>query len=146
MDPNFYRFYECNLDCYKLKAEKEFRCPKCILGSVTASSIDTTSLTLNGIHMICGSSPFGTTHTITPTELPLLNNRSMNGEISFYLNNDVYVNVTMGVVVKANGTILQTLVYQRVGNFISVQFTSSGNNLVLTINPGATMKWIYRGI
>jgi hypothetical protein len=147
-DPNFYRFYECNLDCYKLKAEKEFRCPKCELGDATATSVTTNELILSPgyIHTYTGLSPLGTTHTITSTQLPLLANRSMNGDITFYLNNDVYVNVTMGAVVKAANTVLQTLLYQRVGNFTSVDFSTSGGNLVLTVSPAAEVRWVYRGI
>jgi hypothetical protein len=146
MDSNHYRFYECNINCYKFKALKELRCPKCILGEVEATSVETTTLTLNGISMICGLFSLGTVHTITSAQLPLLANRSLNGEINFYLNNDVYVNFTMGAVVKAANTVLQTLIYQRVGNFTSVELTTSGGNLVLTVSPAAEVRWMFRGI
>lgn len=87
-----------------------------------------------------------TSHTITPAKLPVLGNRECSGSIEFYLNNDVYVNVTMGAIVKAAGTILQTLVYQRLGNFTSVEMTFSGNDIVLTCSPQATCRWTFKGI
>lgn len=146
-DPNFYRKYECNIECPKLKATKKFRCAECSLGAATADSLTVGTFNYSGgIKTYTGSSAFATVHTITPTQLPVLGNKECNGEISFYLNNDLYVNVTMACVVKSKNTILQTLIYQRVGNFTSVELTFSGNNLILTISPGGTCKWIYRGI
>lgn len=145
-DPNFYREYECNIDCPKLKASKRFRCPDCILGNVTADSLKVTSINQSGITTITGSSAFGTVHTITPTQLPNLGNKECNGEITFNLNNDTYVNTSLAVIVKTKGVILQTLIYQRVGNFTSVVLSYSGNNLVLTVSPAGTCRWIFRGI
>jgi hypothetical protein len=147
-DPNLYRKYECNIHCYKMKASKEFRCAKCEADELHAGVLDVDKLCLTpgDVCMYSGSFPMGTTHTITPTQLTVLSNRQCSGSIEFYLNNDVYVNLTMGGVVKASNTILQTLVYQRIGNFTSVELTSSGNNLVLTCNPQATCRWTFRGI
>ena len=93
-----------------------------------------------------GSSTFGTVHTITPVQLPNLGNSECNGELTFYLNNDTYVNVSLSLIVKTKGAILQTLLYQRVGNFVTTNLTFSGNNIILTISPGATCRWIFRGI
>jgi hypothetical protein len=70
----------------------------------------------------------------------------MNGDLTLYINNNLYVNVTMGAVVKAGGTILQTIVYQRVGNFVSVDMTYSGNTIIVTTNPASAINWIFRGI
>jgi hypothetical protein len=112
----------------------------------------TTTLDVNGpakfgnVLFLNGSMPLSTTHIFTSTNLPVLANNTCNGEISAYLNNGVYVNVTMGVIVKSGGTILQTLVYQRVGNLLSVDMTFSGNTVTLTTNPATTCSWIYRGI
>jgi hypothetical protein len=147
-DTNFYRKYECNIHCYKMKASKEFRCAKCEADEIHAGLLeaDKLCLTPGNVCMYSGTSPLGTTHTITSTQLPLLANRQCNGSIEFYLNNDLYVNVTMGAIVKANNTILQTLVYQRVGNFTSVEMTPSGNSIILTCNPQAVCKWVFRGI
>jgi hypothetical protein len=146
MDPNFYRYYECNINCPKLKASKKLRCPECELGAVTATSLSVNSFNMNGVRHYTGSSTLSTTHTITATELPLLANRDMSGEITFYLTNDLYVNVTMAVVVKSAGVITLTQIYQRVGNFTTIDLTASGNTLILTLSPEATMTWIYRGI
>lgn len=112
----------------------------------------TTTLDVNGpakfgnVLFLTGSMPLSTTHIFTSTNLTVLSNNTCNGEISAYLNNGVYVNVTMGVIVKSGGTILQTLVYQRVGNLLSVDMTFSGNTVTLTTNPATTCSWIYRGI
>lgn len=146
-DPNFYREYECNIECPKLKASKQLRCGKCTATSIEAGSVSAGTYTFtNGIKFYTGSLPFGTVHTITPSALPPLGATECAGEMTFYLNNDLYVNVTMGAVVKSRGVMLQTLLYQRVGNFTSVELTFSGNNVILTISPGGTCKWIYRGI
>lgn len=145
-DPNFYREYDCNIECYKMKASKFFRCAKCELGAAKADSLEVAALKVGPTSTYTGSSPFGTTHTITATELPLLANLQCNGEITFYLNNDLYVGVSMGAIVKSKGTILQTLLYQNVGNFTSVTLSFSGNSVILTVSPGATCKWIFCGI
>jgi len=145
-DPNYYREYDCNIECYKMKASKFFRCTKCELGSAKADSLDVATLKIGPIYTYTGSSDFGTTHTITSTQLPLLANAQCNGDVTFYLNNDLYVGVSMGAIVKSKGTILQTLLYQNVGNFTSVALSFSGNNVILTVSPGATCKWIFRGI
>lgn len=142
MDPNFYRKYECNIECYKLKADKCFRCEKCLLGSVEADSI----MYKGGVKTYSGNSSLNTVHTITSLELPVLGNVMCSGEITFYLNNDAYVNVTMGAIVKSNAAILQTLLYQRVGNFVSVEISFSGNNVLLTTSPASICYWVYRGI
>lgn len=152
-DPNIYRSYECNIQCPKLKATKEFRCATCKLGNATADSLTVSGQTISGststpygIMTYSGSSPFSTIHTITPALLPVLGNKQCNGELSFYLNNNTYVNVSMGVVVKSVDTIQLVLIYQRVGNFPSVTLEYSGNNLILTTSPASTCKWSYRGI
>lgn len=147
-DPNFYRKYECNIDCYKLKASKNFRCAKCSLGNATADSLSVSKLYMEpaGVVTYSGSSSLKGTHTITSSELHVLANTNCNGNITFYLNNDLYVGVAMGVIVKSKGTILQTLIYQKVGNFTSVVISFSGSNVILTTSPASTCKWIFTGI
>lgn len=147
-DPNFYRYYECNIECPKLKASKHLRCDQCTATSIASTSISSETYDFgSGIKTYTGFSPFGTVHTITSAELPPLSGLECAGEITFFLsNNDTYINVAMASIVKAKGTILQTLLYQKVGNFTSAVLTNSGNNIVLTIAPGGTCKWIYRGI
>jgi len=148
MDPNFYRKYECNIECYKLKADKCFRCDKCLLGTVEAESATVGSLAYaSGIKTYSGSfDVLSTTHTLTPTILPVLGRQSCAGEITFYLNNTLYIGVSMAAIVKSGGAILQTLLYQRVGNFVSVVLSFSGNDVILTVSPAATCRWVYRGI
>jgi hypothetical protein len=148
-DPNYYRFYECNLDCYKLKAEKEFRCPKCMLGEVTTDKVTSKEFVLSPSYIETHNGFFSmnTTHTFTPAELECLGSRNCSGELTLFLNNDVYASCTLCVVVKAGGVILQTLIYQRVGNYTSISLAASGNNnLILTCDPAAEVRWIFRGI
>lgn len=148
MDPNNYRFYECNLDCYKLKAEKEFRCPKCYIGSAEINSLTYGTLvtTPSYIKIYNGYSALATTHNFTSTQIPSLANRDCNGEFTMFLNNDLYVNVTTAIIVKSANVILQTLVYQRVGNYTTVDMTFSGNTVTVTCSPAAVIRWVYRGM
>lgn len=181
-DPNFYRYYDCNIQCPKMKA-RTMRADTLLASSVETTDIDTQSLTTTTLEAttitagsintnaisgdlaidkleadeICstpgnvcfysGSSALATTHTITATQLPHLANPLLSGTMTFYLENDVYINTTMAAVVKTKGVIVQTLVYQKVGNFTSVDMTSSGNNqLVVTVNPAARLRWIFMGV
>ena len=120
MDPNFYRTYECNIQCPKLSATQKFRCPNCKVDTLEADSVTTTSFTMNGVETHAGSFPLSTTHVFTSTELPVLANRQCNGEFVFYLNNDLYVGVGMTALVKSAGSILQVLLYQKLRNFTTV--------------------------
>jgi hypothetical protein len=148
MDPNYYRKYECNLETYNLKAKTKLRCAKCELGEAHADSLTVSSLVISpsSVKTYNGLSPLGTTHTFTSAQLPPLLNRECNGEFTMYINNDLYVNVTLAIIVKSANTILQTLIYQRVGNFITVDMTFSGNTITVTCNPAAVCRWVYRGI
>lgn len=128
-----YRKYECNLETYYLKALKGFRAP-----SLT--------LTPSDIFTYNGQFPLNTTHVFSPTNLPPLANTECNGEMTLYLNNGAYVNVSLAIIVKAAGTILQALVYQRVGNFTTLNMAISGNTVVLTCSPAGTVRWVYRGL
>lgn len=148
-DPNYYRFYECNLDCYKLKAEKEFRCPKCILGDVDADKVTTKEIVLKPsyIETYNGYFPLSTTHTFTSTELECLGETSCSGELTLFLNNGEYATTILSVVVKVAGVIIQNLIYQRVGNYTSVSMSSSNNDkVIVTCEPASEVRWIFRGI
>jgi hypothetical protein len=147
-DPNYYRKYECNLETYNIKARTKLRCTSCELGAASADSMNCSTLLFSkgGISTYSGTSNLATSHAFTSTNLPPLGNRDCNGELTFYLNNDVYVSVSMGIVVKSNNTILQTLVYQRVGNFTTIDLSFSGNTVTLTASPAAVVRWVYRGI
>ena len=145
-DPCFYREYECNLSAPYVRGWKAVKTPRLEATDVKATDVTTSHLHMTGISMYAGSFPFGTTFTFTPAILECLGETSCNGELSLYFNNDTYVNVTMAVIVRAKSTTLQALIYQRVGNFVSVESSISGNNVVFTVSPGATCSWIFRGI
>lgn len=147
-DPNFYRKYECNIDCYKLKATKNLRCTECSLGDATADSLSVSKLYMQPGNVLTysGSSSIKGTHTITSSVLPVLANTSCNGHITFYLNNDLYVGVAMGVILKSKGTILQTIVYQKISNFTFIGMQISGSNVQLITIPNSEIKWVYTGI
>lgn len=144
-DPYFYREYECNISAPYLKGRKGIRTPKIESQDITTGSLNAEHLSMSGVHVYSGTFPFGTTFTFTPAILECLGEESCNGELSLYLNNDAYVNVTMAVIVRAKRTTLQALIYQRIGNFTSVESSISGNNVVFTVNPGATCSWVFRG-
>ena len=147
-DPRFYREHECNLSAPYLRGVRGINTP-----SLTATTVEATNLTVNGsltlagtgIKSYSGSFPLSTTHTFTSTQLPPLGTESCNGELTLYLNNDAYVNVTMAVITRAKGVTQQALIYQKVGNFATVQSSLSGNNVIFTVSPAATCSWIFRG-
>lgn len=181
-DPNFYRYYDCNIRCPKMKA-RTMRADTLLASSVETNDLDTQSLTTNTLEAttitagsintnaisgdlvidkleadeICStpgdvcfysgsSSALASTHTITSSQLPKLANPNLSGTLTLFLQNDVYINTTMAAVVKVKGTISKTLVYQRVGNYDSVDMTSSGNNLVITTSPASWLRWIFMGV
>lgn len=133
-----YRKYECNLETYYLKALK---------GSELANvSVDSLVLSPSGIKTFNGLSVLSTTHTFTSTNLPPLAGSECAGEMTFYMNNSPYVSVNMAIIAKSANTILQTLLYQKVGNFTTTTLTFSGNTITLTCSPAATVTWVFRGI
>lgn len=145
----FYREYECNLSAPYVRGWKGISSPRVETTDLQTDEIEIANqitFTDNDIKMIAGKFPLSTTHTFTPTELSCLGERECNGELTLYLNNDIYVNVTMAVIVRSASTTLQALIYQRVGNFTSVEAALSGNNVVFTVSPAATCSWIFRGI
>lgn len=180
-DPNFYRFYECNLQCPKMKA-RAMRADSLLASSINTNDLETQSLTTTNLdattittgsinstaisgeldvtkieaNEICsapgdvcffsGSSELASTHTITSSQLPKLANPNLSGTLTLFVQNDVYINTTMAAVVKVQGTISKTLVYQRVGNYNSVDMTSSGNSLVITTSPASRLRWIFMGV
>lgn len=180
-DPNFYRYYDCNIQCPKMKA-RTMRADTLLASSIDATDIESQSLTTNTLEAttitagsintdaisgdlaidkleadeICstpgdvcfysGSSALASTHTITSSQLPKLANPNLSGTMTLFVQNDVYINTTMAAVVKVQGTISKTLVYQRVGNYSSVDMTSSGNNLVITTSPASRLRWIFMGV
>jgi hypothetical protein len=146
-DPCFYREHECNISAPYVRGTKAVKAPVVQATTVNATNVNTDSLTFSdtGVQFYTGTFPLGTTHTFTATQIPSLASQSCNGELSLYLNNDVYVNVTMAVITRAKGVTQQALIYQNVGNFTSVVSSISGNNVDFTVSPAATCSWIFRG-
>lgn len=179
-DPNFYRYYDCNIQCPKMKA-RTMRADTLLASSIdatdiesqslTTTNLDATSITTGSINAtsgdltankieateICsspadvcffsGTSALATTHTITSTQLPHLTNARMSGSLTFYLENDVYINTSMAAIVKTRGTIVQVIIYQRIGNYTTVEIASSGNNqIIITTNPASQLRWIFMGV
>lgn len=167
-DPNFYRYYDCNLQCPKLKARK-LRCPQIgttlfvddagvtIKGDLTVegttniedASIHNLTLVPSGIQQYNGILSLNTDHFITSTMLPPLANPNCNGELMLFMTNDTTVsrNVVYAAIVKIAGTIQEALIFHRVGNFTSVDMYASGETSIrVQCNPASVLRWIYRGL
>lgn len=145
----FYREHECNLSAPYIRGVKGVSTSKLQADDVSTQTIevsDTIAFTDAGVKIYTGSFSLSTTHTFTSAQLPPLGSLTANGELVLYLNNDIYANVSMAALVRAKGTTIQALIYQRVGNFTSVEMSVSGNNVVVTCSPAATCNWMYRGI
>jgi hypothetical protein len=144
-DPNFYRKYECNLESYNIKALTKLRCAACELGNAQCDSL---SYSPSGIKTYNGEFSMSASYLFNFINLPPLLNSACNGELTLFLNNGLYANVTSAIIIKTGGTILQSLIYQRVGNFDSVvmYITAGGNEIMVDVTPAAVCKWIYRGI
>lgn len=133
-----FRYYNCNIQAPKLKC-KELSADTYTLGALTPSSI----YSYNGVF------PFSNTFIFTTTQIPLLANSNMSGELTLYLKNSSqgYSNVTMAVITKASNTIQQTNIFQTIGNMTSVTMTSSSNTTVtVTTDPYVICSWVFRGL
>lgn len=145
----FYRTHECNISAPYVRGVKGVSTSKLQADDVSTQSIevaDAITFTDAGVKIYTGNFPLSATHTFTSSQLPPLGNLAANGELVLYLNNDIYANVSMAALVRAKGTTIQALIYQRVGNFTSVEMSVVGNNVVVTCSPAATCNWMYRGI
>lgn len=147
-DPFSYREYACNIKAPYIKAYKCLKSPRCECDTAQVGTLSVGNIERSGtqIKEITGSFPLSTTHTFTSAQLPCLGETECNGDITLYMNNDVYANVCFGAIVRAKSTNIKALIYQRVGNFDSVDMAISGNNVVVTCSPAATCRWIFRGI
>lgn len=147
-DPNFYREYDCNISCPKCRCQTA-RVGKLIAQDVSSDTIsvaDSITFTDCNVVMYTGKFALANTFTFTSTQLPALGKSNANGELTLYLSNDIYANVSMAAFVRAKSTNVQALIYQRVGNFVSVNMTYTNNTIVVTCSPAATCNWLYRGI
>lgn len=140
-----YRYYNAWIQTPKLKCGT-IECDRLYAASVSQNVTNEPSgiVTYNGVF------PYNTTFTFTSSEIPSLANNSCNGELILYMNDNTnsYANISLGYIVKVNNTFLSTstALSQRYGNYNSVTLTTSGNTLIITVNPGAICRWIYRGV
>lgn len=145
-----YREYNCNLGAPYIRAKKALKSTSLQTGAIDASSIDVSgAITANqleladGLKIYSGTSSLNTTHTLT---IPALAKRLCRGEITLYLDNEPYVNLSMMVVVKIGGIMQTPTLYQRVGNYTSVSAVASGDNIIVTTSPASNLTWSFRGI
>ena len=134
-DP-IYRYLNCNLQTPNMKT-----------GKLTATSVDIESLS-NDLFTSHGIFLFGSSFTFSSSVIPALSQRNCSGELTLYIkNNSLNVaNVTTIILIKTNNTLTNADFYQRVGNLASLTTAIVSNNLVVTISPGATCRWVFRGI
>ena len=134
-DP-IYRYLNCNLQTPNMKT-----------GKLTATSVDIESLS-NDLYTSHGIFLFGNSFTFSSAVIPALSQRNVSGELTLYIKNDSLnvANVTTIILIKTNNTLTNADFYQRVGNLASLTTAIVSNNLVVTISPGATCRWVFRGI
>jgi hypothetical protein len=137
-DPN-YRWYNCNLEAPKIK---------CRL--LDAASVNTFGVqdSHSGSYMFSGLKPTSKTHVFTESDIPLLRNVTLNGELVLYLQNmgSHVGNVTMSILNKDPVNTCQCTIYQRVGTMTSVDSSSNGSTgFTITVNPAAECRWHFRG-
>lgn len=139
-DPN-YRWYNCNIQAPRIKCDQ-----------LDATKVNAVTLGQNGISMYSGFKSSSTTHVFSVTDIPSLDLDNMSGELSLYLLNTAanVSNVTMSGITRVNDTFPTggTVIYQRIGNFTSVElsFSSANKTVTFTVSPAAECRWFYRGV
>jgi hypothetical protein len=134
MDPD-YRYYNCNIQCPKLKSSV-----------FQADSAQITQWYPSGIYMENGVLPYGSVLDIAPTALQ---QRNCTGELTLYMKNETadVTEIVMLIVTKAGGIITQALPYQTVGTFTSATLQILNNTtLRLTTSPACNCFWVWRGV
>lgn len=138
-DP-FYRYYNCFIQCPRIKCE-ELEAKRITQQGEYSPS---------GITVYNGWFPVSSTFTFTTVEIPLLANSTCNGELTLYLNDNAggIANVSLIYVIKVNGTISSSasLVAQRYGNMNDVSLSVSGNTVIISVSPATECRWMYRGV
>lgn len=134
-DP-IYRYYNSNIQCPNIKTEK-----------LTCKQADIASLG-NTVSTLNGAMPLSSRFIIDSVEFPILSQKNIAGELTLYLKNDALnvCNVSTSILIKTNNVITNADFYQKVGNFIVQTITISGNTLVVTVSPAASLYWVFRGI
>lgn len=134
-DPN-YRWYNCNLQAPKIKCNQ-----------LDAAVVNAVQVGNNGPKVYAGYKPMASVHNWTSYDIPSLAMSDMAGELTiYYLNTGgTLSNVTMSHITRNGGLFQQTNIYQRTGNFTSIDMTSTSDSVQVTISPAAECKWFYRG-
>jgi hypothetical protein len=134
-DP-IYRYYNSNIQCPNIKTEK-----------LTCKQADIASLG-NTVSTLNGSMPLSSRFIIDSVEFPILLQKNIAGELTLYLKNDALnvCNVSTSILIKTNNVITNADYYQKVGNLTTQTISISGNTLVVTVSPAATLYWVFRGI
>lgn len=145
MDPNSYRYYECNLKCPNMKTTT-LRADVVEATEVCASTFchDTA-----GIYTYSGSSATNTTHTLTSSVLPVLANPSFTGELTCYVIDKTGTRVVtcMTIVQKIKKVSQPPVLYQKVGNFDSIVVTMPTITTIrVVLSHQGKLQWVYRGI
>lgn len=139
-----YRYYNAWIQTPKLKCGT-IECDRLYAASVSQN----VTYEPSGIVTYNGSFSYSKTFTFTSTEIPSLTNSSCSGELTLYLydNTGNYINLTISYIIKIAGSISSTgsTIAQRYGNFTSITMTVSDNTVLITVDPGANCKWVYRG-
>ena len=93
-----------------------------------------------------GYKPKSTTWTLTPTDIPVLQNEFCKGELNFYVQDGAgVVSFVQGVVGKTSN-LITARAYQRNGNLTSVAFAATATTITITWSPAVEGYWSYRGV
>ena len=136
-EPDF-RYYNCNLQAPKMKCSK-----------LDVDETTTGHLSPSGLCVDNGYKSLSTTHTFTSTDIPCLANSNASGELTLYFKNNKLerANVTLIIIRKTAGVIVDYGWYQRIGNMDAVDITApSSTSIVATVSPAAEMRWFFRGV
>lgn len=146
-NPN-YRYYNCNLQA-----------PKVLCNELTTTNLNENGLTVSPSRILRynGVSTQKSTHVFTPIEIPSLGKSVMSGTLTMYLVNDVSgeSNVSLAMIskttnLKLGNSPLNVLLYQRYGNFTTVEIPAPTSTQTTTfqvnVSPPAIIYWRYEGL
>lgn len=143
-----YRYYNCNLQA-----------PKVQCNELTTSEWNENGVVLNPSKIIHynGVSTQKSQHLFTQLEIPSLANAVMSGTFTMFLMNDSSgeSNVSLALIskttnLKLGNNALNVLLYQRFGNFTSVEIptptSTQTTSFQVNVSPPATIYWRYEGL
>lgn len=128
-DPNFYRFYECNIQCPKMKA-REIRCSRLIIDQCVQS------------YGGCDSNV--SRYYITSDDLPPLNG-NISGRLIVYMRDSQkggYVEVYLSFI---NGALAITPISTMIFN-ASTSLSISGGRILVDLGSVGDIAWKYNGL